>query len=690
MIELGQVKILDSIEDGYIDWGIKAINAPKVWEYTKGEGVKVVVIDTGIDMKHKEFEGKIKRTLNAFDKTTRDITDSSGHGCIHPEDEIFTSSMGLTPIIDFFNNTNTCKIFIDGECVIKDVRDDNIYTLATDSYGRSHRSKIEFIHKLRYNGKVYKVETHRDTLTLTPWHPVYVKDNRNKIKKIRADELTSNDMILLPSDVDDINSIIKIDKLPKWICDYCGNIASKGNRRQCKSCNKTNWHNGSIIDVIPIDEDLAYFSGLVFTDGHLSKNEWRVDFTSNDDSLISEFCRLSELLFNYTPKIDSDSRNSSIKRCIIYSKEIFNILEKIGIDIGDKSKSIGFPKEIQRSPLNVIHSFLSGVIDGDGSITDGRIRISSGSKKFAKECVLFLRTIGFNSSYSINPKSKTGFENGEISYNIRISNNKDIISKLKSSRFRDKIKDLKPSRIKRGTRIKNIKIENYNGYMYDLTVENYHNYIANGMIVSNTHVAGLIAGERTGVAPKSELYISNVLDPKGRGTVTSVLDGITYAINIKADILCMSLGVPRELPQIMVSRIKKAFNEGVAIVCATGNNGVQGVDYPSRLEHVIGVGGVNKDLNRASFSNYGFDMDIVAPAVDILSTFKDGKYGIMSGTSMASPLVAGGLALVKSYYRNKGIELSPKDIMDMLHKGARDRYVGHGLFDVAKMIGLED
>lgn len=207
-----------------------------------------------------------------------------------------------------------------------------------------------------------------------------------------------------------------------------------------------------------------------------------------------------------------------------------------------------------------------------------------------------------------------------------------------------------------------------------------------------THVAGLIAGDKTGVAPKAELYVSNVLDPSGKGTVTSVLDGITYAINIKADVLCMSLGTPRELPQIMTTRLKKAYNEGTTIVCATGNNGKQAVSYPAYYDYVIGVGGIDKDLNRANFSSFGFETDVVAPAVDILSTFKDGQYAYMTGTSMASPLVTGGIALIKSYYRNQGIELHPRDIMDMLKKlnDEKDRYIGYGIFDVAKILGLED
>lgn len=206
-----------------------------------------------------------------------------------------------------------------------------------------------------------------------------------------------------------------------------------------------------------------------------------------------------------------------------------------------------------------------------------------------------------------------------------------------------------------------------------------------------THVAGLIAGELTGVAPNVDLYIANVLNDKGLGRIVDILDGVTYAINSNVDILCMSLGVNKKLPQILEERIKKAVNKGIVVVCATGNNGKQGVAYPASYDFVVGVGGVNQDLKRADFSNYGFDMDIVAPSVDILSTWKDGKYAYMSGTSTASPLVAGGLALIKSYYRKQGIEITPTQIKEMITKlnTKKNRFLGYGLFDVAKIVGSE-
>jgi subtilisin family serine protease len=202
-----------------------------------------------------------------------------------------------------------------------------------------------------------------------------------------------------------------------------------------------------------------------------------------------------------------------------------------------------------------------------------------------------------------------------------------------------------------------------------------------------THVAGLIAGLNTGVAPSSELYIAKVLDDYGFGDMMNIMDGITFAINHEVDILCMSLGITRELPMAVKQRLLKAHKQGISIVCASGNRGFNGLNYPSFYDEIIAVGGIDKNLERASFSNYGKELDVVAPAVDILSTYKDGKYARLTGTSMATPLVAGGIALIKSHYRKQGIELSPIEIKNMIKKlGKKNHYVGHGVFDLEKLI----
>lgn len=203
-----------------------------------------------------------------------------------------------------------------------------------------------------------------------------------------------------------------------------------------------------------------------------------------------------------------------------------------------------------------------------------------------------------------------------------------------------------------------------------------------------THIAGLIAGKNTGVAPESELYIAKVLDSKGLGNMTNIIDGITFAINTKVDILCMSLGIDRRLPLIIEERLIKAHEKGITIVCATGNSGVKPPEYPAKYDFIIGVGGIDKNGKLAHFSNFGDQMDIVAPSVDILSTYLDGKYARMTGTSMASPLVAGAIALIKSYYRKQGREIYTEEIKQLFSRlsDRKTKEYGYGILDLTKLL----
>lgn len=650
MDDVNKIEIFDELPS--LSWAFEAVNASKAQQLSKGKGVKICLIDSGVESSHKEFNGKIKSSLNLIDR--RIGLDEYGHGCISPKDEIFTSSNGIIKIEDFFNHTHSNITYLENEDIIKDVRLKNIYTMAIDKNGNCHRSKIEYIHKIKHNGIVYNIETFSENLTLTPWHPVYIKSGKN-IKKIRADELKKTDKLILPNNLEDINEYQKLNYSQK--------------------------------DIL-LDEKLSYFIGLVFSDGHIDESHYSIRFTNYDETLINRFCELSNELFGYNPKIKFDKRNDKIRICEIYSKDIFNIVNKCGVDSGNKSKTIGFPEEIQKSPLSVVYSFLSGVIDGDGSICNGRLRITTGSERFAKETRIFLKTIGISSSYSVNPKSKGGFKNGGVSYNIRISNKEEIINGLVAERFKEKKDIVSKYKHKKYTGIKNITTKIHNGFMYDLTVEGYHNYIANGMIVSNTAMAGLLVGNNIGIAPDADLYVAKVLNKDGNGSFKNIIDGITYAINIKADILCMSLGTQSELPKPIIRKIKQAYNNGMIIVCASGNDGGRELDYPARLEEVIAVGGFNKEGQRSTFTNYNSEIDILAPSTDVISSYKDGKYCTMSGTSMATPIVAGTIALMKSYYKEKGIVVDSKNVKDFLSKNGNEKawFNGYGNLNILKLL----
>ncbi|MCA1038079.1 S8 family peptidase [Bacillus infantis] len=172
-----------------------------------------------------------------------------------------------------------------------------------------------------------------------------------------------------------------------------------------------------------------------------------------------------------------------------------------------------------------------------------------------------------------------------------------------------------------------------------------------------THVAGTIAAEGkepgiSGVAPGAKLLIVKVLDRNGSGQYDWIIEGIRYAIDQKADIISMSLGGPNDMPELH-EIIKEAVRSNIAVVCAAGNEG-DGKDstdefaYPGCYNEVISVGAIDLERNSSQFTNSHNEIDLVAPGEEIQSTFPNGKYATLSGTSMAAPHVSGAMALIKN------------------------------------------
>ncbi|WP_112180203.1 S8 family peptidase [Paraliobacillus zengyii] len=210
-----------------------------------------------------------------------------------------------------------------------------------------------------------------------------------------------------------------------------------------------------------------------------------------------------------------------------------------------------------------------------------------------------------------------------------------------------------------------------------------------------THVAGTIAAEQNeqgvvGVAPKADLLIIKVLDKDGSGNYQWIIDGIQYAINQGVDIISMSIGGPTEVPALHTV-IKKAVTEhNIPVVCAAGNEGdgkEETVEraYPGSYNEVISVGAVNLDRRSSDFSNTNREVDIVAPGEEITSTYLNGTYATLSGTSMATPHIAGALALIKnitttSFERElTEAELYAQLIRRTLPLGYSAKFEGNGL-----------
>jgi minor extracellular protease Epr len=170
-----------------------------------------------------------------------------------------------------------------------------------------------------------------------------------------------------------------------------------------------------------------------------------------------------------------------------------------------------------------------------------------------------------------------------------------------------------------------------------------------------THVAGIIAAHNNsigviGVAPGAELYAVKVLDQYGGGRISDVIEGIEWAVQNNMDIISMSLGTT-EYSQALNDSSASAYNAGILLVASTGNNGdgnlsTNDVMYPAKLDSVIAISAIDQNNMAISWSADGSEVELAAPGVDIYSTWLDGGYQSMSGTSMAAPFVSGVAALM--------------------------------------------
>ena len=214
-----------------------------------------------------------------------------------------------------------------------------------------------------------------------------------------------------------------------------------------------------------------------------------------------------------------------------------------------------------------------------------------------------------------------------------------------------------------------------------------------------THVSGIIAGngfssrgKYAGVAPKANILSIKALDMSGGGNISDIIAAISYIVDTKdkynTKIINLSLGTPANIgcdKDPLCKAVEKAINAGLIVITAAGNSGPSEgtILSPGISKHVITVGAVDdkrtidtSDDTIASFSSRGPTIeglskpDIVAPGVNIKSLSNNDLNGYLSlsGTSMATPLVSGSVALLLNKHGN----LSPKEIKSKLLESCID------------------
>ncbi len=192
-------------------------------------------------------------------------------------------------------------------------------------------------------------------------------------------------------------------------------------------------------------------------------------------------------------------------------------------------------------------------------------------------------------------------------------------------------------------------------------VDNNNDVMDNSSYGHGTHVSGTIAGENnnfgvTGIAYDAKIMPVKVLDDSGAGSYSSITNGIYYAVNHGANVINLSLGSTSPNSSVE-SALKYASSKNVIVAMAAGNDGGTTPEYPAHYAQNWGlaVGAVDKSKNIADFSNRSGSQPfpyVTAPGVNIYSTIPGDKYGFLSGTSMATPHVAGVVALMLSANHN--------------------------------------
>ncbi|KXH48240.1 alkaline protease [Colletotrichum nymphaeae SA-01] len=173
-----------------------------------------------------------------------------------------------------------------------------------------------------------------------------------------------------------------------------------------------------------------------------------------------------------------------------------------------------------------------------------------------------------------------------------------------------------------------------------------------------SHVAGIIGAATYGVAKKATVVDVKVVRGLGYSTVAHVLDGYSWAVNnitntpgrVSKAVINMSLAFPKS--DAMNSAVDAAFDLGVTTVVGAGNDGKDAsTKSPASAQKAITVGAVAWNWTRADWSNFGADVNIFAPGLDIPSLWRQpGQVSVVSGTSMATPHVAGLVAYLQALY----------------------------------------
>ena len=184
-----------------------------------------------------------------------------------------------------------------------------------------------------------------------------------------------------------------------------------------------------------------------------------------------------------------------------------------------------------------------------------------------------------------------------------------------------------------------------------------------------THIFGIVAAQ----VPLAKLYIGKVFKSEMFIAPAAVARGFRWAINQHVDIILSCVGLRFDDPEFR-EVIEEAISNKILVVSAIGNEGdgsLNAGEFPARYPGVISVASVGNGDKLSKFSNHPPGLDFLAPGEDIESRGLEGKPEIMTGTSQAAAYVAGVLGRIIEECRERGIEYSRQQLLDLLNRTGR-------------------
>ena len=185
------------------------------------------------------------------------------------------------------------------------------------------------------------------------------------------------------------------------------------------------------------------------------------------------------------------------------------------------------------------------------------------------------------------------------------------------------------------------------------------------------------------------LYVARAFEADGSAKIENVERALEWLISLDVHVINMSFCASRTTKRF-AALIRMAYERGICIVSAAGNDGegANMMGYPARFEECVAVTAVDIKKRRAPFSTAGKKAEVCAAGTDIYSCYKGNAYATLSGTSMATPVITGSIALLQAKARVRyGRRLTPSEIRLLLHMYAenlgdigRDESYGYGLF----------